>query len=166
MDQDVKLKTKTEKIAEYGGEFLTTFNFEMNAEGASIGVMGCAELLAVPESTGGVRGVIYMNDKIIPVVDLKMKFGSGTTSITGQSCILLAEHVCGDKQRKVGIVVADISEVLDMIGHKMDKTIENALQAGPDEPIFSNSSELSEVLMNIERIMKDVDFDSFHDESA
>ncbi|MFW5652702.1 MAG: chemotaxis protein CheW [Planctomycetota bacterium] len=66
------------------------------------------ELTRVPQSPPEVEGVINLRGKIIPVVDLRKRFGMATTDHSSDSRIVVVE-VSG---RVIGFVVDRVHEVL------------------------------------------------------
>jgi purine-binding chemotaxis protein CheW len=69
-----------------------------------------------------VRGVINLRGKVIPVIDLRLKFNMDEIGDTVQTCIIVV--VIGDML--MGVLVDQVSEVLDIQG----KDIEEAPQFG------------------------------------
>jgi purine-binding chemotaxis protein CheW len=66
------------------------------------------EITAVPDAPVYIEGVINLRGKIIPVVDLRKRFGEKTITASKKNRILVAE--VGNKM--VGLVVDSASEVL------------------------------------------------------
>ena len=68
------------------------------------------DITAVPRTPEFVRGVINLRGKVIPVVDLRTKFGMEAVAQTDSTCIIVVD-VNGVE---MGIVVDEVSEVLDI----------------------------------------------------
>src|SRR5271157_3733261 len=51
-------------------------------------IMGLQEITAVPQTPGFVKGVINLRGKVIPVVDLRLKFGLDSAEYTQRTCII------------------------------------------------------------------------------
>ncbi len=64
----------------------------------------------VPRTPNHVRGVINLRGKVIPVVDLRLKFGLPSAEQTEETCIIVVD-VNGVE---MGTVVDRVSEVLDI----------------------------------------------------
>jgi purine-binding chemotaxis protein CheW len=73
-------------------------------------IMGLLEITTVPRTPSFVRGVINLRGKVIPVVDLRTKFGMPTAKDTEQTCIIVVDV----RNVEMGIVVDAVSEVLDI----------------------------------------------------
>jgi chemotaxis signal transduction protein len=141
---------------------MTTFAFEKRRDGLEITIVGCTELVPIFDApTKCIRGVIYLYRQPIPVIDLGIKFGLGATRISGSACIILVKHKRKGRRYKVGIIVDDISDVFTLAGQNMEHVKIGG--AGDDgEPGFEagDCRNLTKVLMKIDQIMCDIDFDS------
>ena len=89
-------------------------------------IIGFMEITDVPQTPHHVRGVINLRGQVIPVIDLRAKFGMETTETTDQTCIIVVEIGQGNRKFSTGIVVDRVQEVLDING----KDIEDAPQFG------------------------------------
>jgi purine-binding chemotaxis protein CheW len=67
-----------------------------------------------------------LRGQVIPVIDLRSKFGMETAEITEESCIIVVEISQGNRSFSTGIVVDHVQEVLDIAG----QDIEDAPQFG------------------------------------
>jgi purine-binding chemotaxis protein CheW len=70
-------------------------------------IIGVMTITAVPKTPPHVKGVINLRGKVIPVIDLRLKFGLAEAKRTEQSCIIVV-HVGA---LEVGILVDGVSEV-------------------------------------------------------
>jgi purine-binding chemotaxis protein CheW len=70
-------------------------------------IIGMMSITAVPRTPRFVRGVINLRGKVIPIIDLRVKFGMPASEQTGETCIIVV-HVKGIE---IGIVVDKVSEV-------------------------------------------------------
>ena len=68
--------------------------------------------------------VINLRGRVIPVVDLRAKFGMETVEKTEQTCIIVVEIQREDSTTHIGIVVDSVSEVLDIAGESIEDTPE------------------------------------------
>ncbi len=85
-------------------------------------IMGIMEITAVPQTPAYVRGVINLRGKVIPVIDLRAKFGMETTETTDQTCIIVVEITQQGTGFNTGIVVDRVQEVLDIPGEDIEDT--------------------------------------------
>jgi len=81
-------------------------------------IIGLMDVTRVPRMPGFVRGVINLRGKVIPVVDLRLKFGMEHIDDTEQTCIIVVD--LGDIV--MGVVVDRVSEVLDIMENQIEET--------------------------------------------
>jgi purine-binding chemotaxis protein CheW len=89
-------------------------------------IIGYMDITAVPQTPHHVKGVINLRGQVIPVVDLRSKFGMDTAEVTEETCIIVVEISQDDRRFQTGIVVDHVQEVLDIAGGD----IEDAPQFG------------------------------------
>ena len=89
-------------------------------------IIGYMDITAVPQTPQHVKGVINLRGQVIPVIDLRTKFGMETAEVTEESCIIVVEICQGARNFSTGIVVDHVQEVLDIDG----QDIEDAPQFG------------------------------------
>jgi purine-binding chemotaxis protein CheW len=114
-DKEGKYLTFTLAQEEYGLEILKVRE-----------IIGYVEVTAVPQTPHYVKGVINLRGQVIPVIDLRTKFGMETAEITEQTCIIVVEIRAEKSTFSTGIVVDRVQEVLDIAAGE----IEDAPQFG------------------------------------
>jgi purine-binding chemotaxis protein CheW len=77
-------------------------------------IMGVQEVTAVPHTPPYVKGVINLRGKVIPVVDLRTKFGMPEQAYTQRTCIIVVELEQDGARLLTGVVVDEVSEVLSL----------------------------------------------------
>jgi purine-binding chemotaxis protein CheW len=87
-------------------------------------IVGYRTVTAVPQTPPHVKGVINLRGQVIPVVDLRAKFGMETTAVTDETCIIVVEITRAGRKSSTGIIVDRVQEVLDI----PEKDIEDAPQ--------------------------------------
>ena len=70
-------------------------------------IIGTIDVTAIPSAPAHMKGVINLRGTVIPVVNLRLKFGMDEIEATAETCIIVA-HV-GD--REIGVLVDQVSEV-------------------------------------------------------
>jgi purine-binding chemotaxis protein CheW len=100
------------------GKFLT---FSLANEEYGIGILKVREIIgmmpirSVPQTPGFVKGVINLRGKVIPVVDLRLKFSMSEAEYTERTSIIVVDvSVNPDKFIHIGIVVDYVSEVVNI----------------------------------------------------
>ena len=79
-------------------------------------IIGYIDVTAVPQTPHYVKGVINLRGQVIPVIDLRAKFGMETADVTDETCIIVVEIAHGSRKFSTGIVVDRVQEVLDIAG--------------------------------------------------
>jgi len=79
-------------------------------------IIGLINITPVPRAPREVRGVINLRGKIIPVVDIRRKFGMDDGEVSETACIIVVEVNTAEESTDVGILVDSVSEVLDITG--------------------------------------------------
>jgi purine-binding chemotaxis protein CheW len=103
------------KTDERAGKYLT---FLIDKEEFGVGVMkvreimGIQDVTAVPGTPAYLKGVMNLRGKIIPVIDLRLKFGLAAAAYTKRTCIIVVQVDSGVIPLLMGIVVDEVSEVL------------------------------------------------------
>lgn len=104
---------KIEAIRDRAGKYLT-FSLADETYGVEIlkvrEIIGMMEITAVPKSPPHIRGVINLRGKVIPVVDLRMRFSLPTVEQTDETCIIVV--YVGEVE--MGVIVDKVCEVLDV----------------------------------------------------
>jgi purine-binding chemotaxis protein CheW len=120
-------------------------------------IIGFMEITAVPKTPNHVKGVINLRGQVIPVVDLRGKFGMEAAEITDETCIIVVEIAQEGRAFNTGIVVDHVQEVLDIDG----TDIEDAPQFGSsvDTSFILGMGKVGDtvkILLDIDRVLCDV----------
>ncbi len=86
-------------------------------------IIGIMPVTRVPQTPSFVRGVINLRGRVIPVVDLRVKFDTGTAEDTERTCIIVLQ-VSGKTSSIMGAVVDEVSEVVDIANEQIEATPE------------------------------------------
>ena len=79
-------------------------------------------ITTIPQTPQFVKGVINLRGKVIPVVDLRLRFGMERINYTERTCIIVVEISGGSGTVMIGIVVDSVSEVLNIKGGDIEET--------------------------------------------
>ncbi len=85
-------------------------------------IIGYMDVTLVPKTPKYVLGVINLRGQVIPVIDLRTKFGMETAQRTEETCIIVVEITRNDRAVSMGIVVDHVSEVLDITEEMIEPT--------------------------------------------
>ena len=107
------------------GKYLT-FSMAKEEYGISIlkikEIIGMMPITSVPRTPAFVKGVINLRGKVIPVVDLRLRFGLPAADYTERTCIIVVEIQGPTGTIIIGIVVDSVSEVLNIKGVDIEDT--------------------------------------------
>lgn len=85
-------------------------------------IMGVLDITAVPQTPVYVKGVINLRGKVIPVVDLRLKFGLPETEYTQRTCIIVVNVEQEGTSMLMGTVVDGVAEVLNLVPDDIEDT--------------------------------------------
>jgi purine-binding chemotaxis protein CheW len=83
-------------------------------------IIGLMEITRVPRTREFVRGVINLRGKVIPVVDLRLKFGMERTEATDQTVIIVVQCAVDGRPLTMGLLVDQVLEVLSIDGSQIE----------------------------------------------
>jgi purine-binding chemotaxis protein CheW len=85
-------------------------------------IMGLQEITAVPQTPMHIKGVINLRGKVVPVIDLRLKFGLDAAEYTQRTCIIVTQVQGESGSVLMGIVVDGVSEVLNLTAPEIEDT--------------------------------------------
>ncbi|MCC7492808.1 MAG: purine-binding chemotaxis protein CheW [Fimbriimonadaceae bacterium] len=119
-------------------------------------IIGLMDITTVPRTPDWVRGVINLRGKVIPVVDLRVKFGMASVEDTASTCIIVVEVTRGEDALPMGVVVDEVSEVRDVVADQIDPT--PAFGAAVDTEFILGMGKVGQtvvMLLDIDRVLND-----------
>jgi len=72
------------------------------------------KVVGIPNVPPEVRGVINLRGNVVPVLDLRLKFGMGNTEKSKSTCIIVVEFMLNSELFVVGILADSVLEVFEM----------------------------------------------------
>jgi len=119
-------KPTDDRVHHLAGKYLT---FTLHQESYGIDVLKVREIIrrteitTLPQMPDYVRGVINLRGKIIPVMDLRLRFGLPEAQTTEQACIVVAQvKLPGGKSTQMGMVVDGVEEVVNIAAADLEET--------------------------------------------
>ncbi|MCP4590017.1 MAG: purine-binding chemotaxis protein CheW [bacterium] len=110
--ESVESTTGTDASRTLGGKYLT-FLLDGEEHGLEIlkvrEIIGIMDITRVPQTPDFVEGVVNLRGKVIPVVDLRSKFGLERAEYNEETCIIVV-----DVGMLMGIIVDTVQEVHDI----------------------------------------------------
>lgn len=148
-----------DKRVSRGGKYLT---FSLAGEEYGIGILKVKEIIGlmpitlVPQMPEHIKGVINLRGKVIPVVDLRLKFGMAPAQSTERTCIIVVEIVSGGNKIAMGIVVDSVSEVLNIRAAEIVDTPSFGSKLNTTYILgMAKAGQGVKILLDIDRVMSD-----------
>ncbi len=123
MTTEERVSTSTQALA---GKYLT---FTLERESYGIDVLQVREIIRltsitpVPQMPAYVKGVINLRGKIIPVIDLRLRFGLGEAGSTDLTCIIVVQvKMPGGNFVQMGLLVDGVEEVMNIAAADIEET--------------------------------------------
>jgi purine-binding chemotaxis protein CheW len=158
MDQAIKV------MADKEGKYLT---FSMADEEYGVEIQKIKEIIrmmsitTVPRAPKFIKGVINLRGKVIPVVDLRLKFGMDAIDYTERTCIIVVEIEGNGATIQVGIVVDSVSEVVSVKGEDIEETPEFGTGLNTDYILGMAKMEGGvKILLDIDRVLSEKEVSS------
>ncbi len=85
-------------------------------------IMGLQEITAVPQTPAHIKGVINLRGKVVPVIDLRLKFGLANAEYSQRTCIIVTQIQGESTHVLMGIIVDGVSEVLNLAPAEIEDT--------------------------------------------
>ncbi|WP_289023333.1 chemotaxis protein CheW [Desulfobacter postgatei] len=83
-------------------------------------VLDITQITKVPQMPDFMCGVINLRGSVVPVVDLRLKFGLEKAASVREACIVIIEIVLDDEETVLGILVDSVQEVITLESEQID----------------------------------------------
>ena len=154
-------ETEQNALTALAGKYLT---FKLDVEEFGLEILKVQEIIKmmditrVPRTPPFVRGVINLRGKVIPVVDLRLKFGMEAKVNTDKTCVIVVTVRRGGGSVVMGIIVDEVSEVLDVAGASIEPAPE--FGGAVDTSFILGMGKIGErvvTLMDVDRVLSGED---------
>lgn len=114
---ETNLLLKKPKIEIKGGKYLV---FLINGNHYGIPILDTSEIngimniTPIPKTPEYIKGIINLRGKIIPVMDLRLRFGMEQKEYNSETCIIIINLKFNQVIKQIGIIVDTVSEVFDL----------------------------------------------------
>lgn len=145
-----------------GSSKFLTFNLDNEIYGLPIlrvqEIIGMMKVTKFPNSSDYIRGVINLRGKVIPVIDLRIRFGIPGIETTDKTCIIVLSLIKNNMETQHGIVVDEVSEVIDI----NDDKIENSPVNGKDsqDDFITSVGKVGEkvvIMLDVDKILNEIE---------
>jgi purine-binding chemotaxis protein CheW len=139
------------------GKYLT---FHLADEEFGIGILKVKEIIGmmsftpIPRTPEFVKGVINLRGKVIPVIDLRLKFGMDSVPYNERTCIVVAQVKASEGTTSIGIVVDAVNEVANVKGEEVEATPSFGVSLDTDYILgMAKSGDNVRILLDIDRVL-------------
>ncbi len=158
--QEITIKT---------GKYLT---FTLADETYGIGILKVKEIIgmmsitSVPQTPDFVKGVINLRGKVIPVIDLRLKFSMAAIPYSERTCIIVVEIDGESGTILIGIVVDSVSEVVNITQEEIEETPAFGSKLDTDYILGMAKMEGGvKILLNIDQVLSSVEISALESTS-
>lgn len=101
-------------------ERMQYLTFALGGEEYALGILRVREIIQwqevtrVPTAPAAIRGVLNLRGSVVPVVDLGVKFGLGSTEPTRRTCIVIVDVEREGGRTVMGIIADAVSQVMEL----------------------------------------------------
>lgn len=143
--------------AQKAGKYLT---FTLDNEDYGIGILKIKEIIGmmpittVPQTPEFIKGVINLRGKVIPVMDLRLRFGIDAQDYDERTCIIVVEIEGKSGMVWIGIVVDSVSEVLNINAEHIEDTPSFGTSLNTDYILgMAKMNDSVKILLDIDRVL-------------
>jgi purine-binding chemotaxis protein CheW len=148
MEPQVATPASGASMAALAGKYMT---FRVNGEEYGLEILkvreliGLLEITRVPHAPHGVRGVVNLRGKIIPVVDLRTHLGLGNENAVARPVIIVAQLQREGGPVTTGVLVDQVLEVRNIAASQIEPP-----------PSFGHAGESTRFILGIAKTEKRV----------
>jgi purine-binding chemotaxis protein CheW len=123
----------------------------------------------IPETPAYMKGIINLRGKIIPVIDLRERFGMAVTAGSGdnRNCIIVAEIQNEAAKHSTGLIVDAVSEVCEIKPEQIEENVVLGSNVRSDyiRGIAKVNNQVK-VLLNIDKVLSAEEVATIHEAAA
>jgi len=126
-------------------------------------IVGMTRITSVPNMAHYMRGVINLRGKVVPVVDMRLKFNMDEREYDAVTVILIVEV----KGREIGMIVDSVSDVVDIPGDQIQNTPH--FNAGIDTNYIhgiGNVNDMLVILLDVNKILSSDELEKIDQNSS
>ena len=113
-------------------------------------IIGLMNITSLPKMPVFMRGIINLRGKIIPVIDLRLKFGMPSIEMSAEACII----VINLNEKLIGIIIDKVNEVLDIKQENIEPAPNLVSDVHTDYILgIGKVHDSAKILLNINRVL-------------
>ncbi|AMC34011.1 chemotaxis protein CheW [Janthinobacterium sp. B9-8] len=119
-------KNKESHLAAAPAEEKQYLTFTLNQELFAVVIHNIKEIIEyagvteVPLMPRFIHGVINMRGAVVPVIDLAVRLGKGSSQIGRRSCVVILEVFFANEYHDIGVLVDSVNEVIEIAAAKIE----------------------------------------------
>jgi purine-binding chemotaxis protein CheW len=148
----------------YVGKYLTV---ALDNEIYGIAVVKVREIIRLPKITpvpqvpAFVKGVINLRGRVIPVVDLRVRFGM-KAEITERTCIVVVQVTLGERPVQMGVIVDQVEEVTNLTKDQIEPTPDFGIRVDTAHLLgMAKANGRVLMLLELDRVVTGTDISAF-----
>ncbi len=125
-------------------------------------IMGMQKITKLPEMPSFVKGVINLRGKVIPVVDVRLRFGFEDRAYDERTCII----VINIRESNVGLIVDSVKEVADIPSEQIEAAPK--VKKGQESRFIqglSKSGQNVKIILHMEKFLYDEELEHIQERS-
>jgi purine-binding chemotaxis protein CheW len=117
-------------------------------------IIGIMRVTKIPKTPDYVRGVINLRGAVIPIIELRNKFGLAEISDTAETCVIVVEIIKSGIPIHLGILTDSVSEVIDISEPEIEDTPSFGVQVDTEYILgMAKTKGGIKILLNIEKVL-------------
>ena len=162
------LEEKQSRTQQLAGKYLT---FILEGQSYGVDVLQVREIIrrpaitALPQMPSHVRGVINLRGKIIPVMDLRLRFGLAEGEETEQACIVVVQvRLVDGRREQMGLIVDGVEEVTQIAANEIEEPPTLGTEVSGEYLLgLAKVKGVVKTLLNVQRIVGLATLEQVHD---
>ncbi len=115
----------------------------------------------IPRTPGFIKGVTNLRGKVIPVLDLRLKFGMDAAEYDDRTCIIVVEASGQEGRHPLGLVVDAVNEVANIREEDVEPPPKFGLSLDTDFILgMAKAGQEVKILLDIDRVLTQDEFSS------
>ncbi len=147
--------------------------FKLQEEVYAVNVANIREILdftavtKVPRTPDFMRGVINLRGSVVPVIDMKLKFGMPETEKTVNTCIIVMEISLDEETVVIGSLADAVQEVLELEAEQIEPAPKIGTRLNTDFIHgMGKHNEQFIMILNIDRIFSSEEIQALNDDAG
>ena len=131
------------------------------------GILEWMRITRLPRASEIMRGVVNVRGNVVPLMDLRLKFGMTKTEQGRDTCIINMEVVVNDEKLVIGVLADAVEEVIELDESHIDPTPRIGTRI--DTEFIKGIGKRDDgfiIILNVERIFSQQEMDMMQEASA